>query len=62
MKVELAKYEGSLTYVKEWTKVDLKKLGDITYIDFDLETNRTDLNLDRVCMDQLTTLVAIEES
>ncbi len=62
VKVEMAKYEGSLSYVKEWTKVELKTLGDITYIDFSLETNRTDLHLDRICMDQLTTLVAIEES
>ena len=61
VKVEMAKYEGSLSYVKEWTKVNIKSLGDITYIDFALETNRDDLKLDRICMDQLTTLVAMEE-
>ena len=60
VKVSLGKFSGSLSYVKEWTKLDLAALGNFVYVDMSLETNRSDLPLDSFCFDNVITLIQVE--
>ncbi len=47
---DLARYEETLSILKEWTDMDLNGLGSVTSLDVRLETNRSDLPL-YVCID-----------
>ena len=56
----LAKYEGTLKVLTDWTKFDISGLGDFDYLDFNLSSNRSDLPM-RCCMDLFVVQVAIKQ-
>lgn len=56
---DLARYEGTLTILKEWTSVELKDIGSFTTIGVTLQTNREGLPL-YFCMDNFNTQITEE--
>ena len=55
----LAEFNDERSYVlKEWTKLDLAALGDIDYLDFEWESNRTDVP-PYFCFDYMTSNIAL---
>lgn len=56
----LARYSGSLSYITKWEELKLSGLGDFTFVDISLETNRTDLPLNWFCFDSVSTHLEIE--
>ncbi|MCQ2135051.1 MAG: DUF4465 domain-containing protein [Bacteroidales bacterium] len=56
---DLARYDGTLTVLKEWTDMELKGLGSVTSVDVRLESNRPDLPL-YVCIDNFNTQITEE--
>lgn len=46
--------------VTSWTPFDLSKLSAIKYVDFELKSNREDLDLDSFCLDYITANIALE--
>ena len=57
--VNLAKYDGSLSLLTDWTKVEFKDTGAYGYVDLVLTSNRSDLPLS-CCIDEYAVGVIYE--